>query len=32
MFGSMQQIAAQQGNFNPLLIVTPNSTEASWGR
>src|SRR5258706_9917965 len=28
MFGSMQKIAAQQGNFNPLLIVTANSTGA----
>jgi lactate permease len=32
MFGSMQKIAAQQGNFNPLLIVTANSTGGVMGK
>jgi lactate permease len=32
MFGSMQKIAAQQGHFNPLLIVTANSTGGVMGK
>ena len=32
MFGSMQKIAAQQGNLSPLLIVTANSTGGVMGK
>jgi lactate permease len=32
MFGSMQKIAAEQGHFNPLLIVTANSTGGVMGK
>jgi lactate permease len=32
MFGSMQKIAAEQGGFNPILIVTSNSTGGVMGK
>src|SRR5437868_5622157 len=32
MFGSMQNIAAEQGGFNPLLMVTANSTGGVMGK
>jgi lactate permease len=32
MFGSMQKIAAEQGGFNPLLMVTSNSTGGVMGK
>jgi lactate permease len=32
MFGSMQQIAARQGGFDPVLIVTSNSTGGVMGK
>jgi lactate permease len=32
MFGSMQKIAAEQGGFNPLLMVTANSTGGVMGK
>jgi lactate permease len=32
MFGSMQRIAAERGGFNPLLMVTANSTGGVMGK